>query len=128
MGMISASSKGDWSMSRKFLEVAAAKTLGGTFLNDYAEKGLAALQSATPKDTGKTADSWYYTIDATLSGVTIWWCNSNTHDGFHVAVGIQYGHGTGWGAWVEGIDYINPAIQPLFEEIANMLWKELTSL
>ena len=96
-------------------------------LNHYAQMGVDALKSATPVDTGKTADSWYYEIHKSISGITIRWCNSNINEGVPIAVILQYGHGTGTGGYVEGTDYINPAIKPIFDEIADAVWKEVTN-
>ena len=95
-------------------------------LKSFGEKGISALSSATPKDTGKTADSWGYKIVVTNDYVKIVWTNDNrTEMGNPIAVLIQYGHITGSGGYVEGIDYINPAIQPIFKDIADTIWKEV---
>ena len=91
-----------------------------------AEKGVTALQEATPVDTGKTAASWSYTIKRTKETVTINFKNSNVNEGVNVAMLIQYGHGTPQGIYIEGIDYINPALKPIFEEMGNKVWKEVT--
>lgn len=97
-------------------------------LTKYAERGVAALVSATPVETGKTANSWYYTIEKKKDSATINFNNSNIQNGVPIAIILQYGHGTGTGGWVQGRDYINPAIQPVFDEIANSAWKEVTKL
>lgn len=97
-----------------------------TGLHELAKRGVEALQDATPKDTGKTAESWDYKIDATDKGITIVWTNSNVNDGANIAMLIQYGHGTGSGAYIEGVDYINPALKPIFQEIADNAWVEVT--
>lgn len=95
-------------------------------LDTYAQKGVEALRQATPKESGLTADSWEYEITRTAGGgVTIYWTNTNVVNGFHVAIGLQYGHSTGTGGWVEGQDFINPAIQPIFDSIADSVWKEV---
>lgn len=94
-------------------------------LNKYGREGVAALESATPNDTGKTAGSWYYEIERKNDTVKIIFCNSNIHDGTNIAVVLQYGHGTRNGGWVEGIDYINPALQPIFNRIVNDAWSEV---
>jgi hypothetical protein len=94
-------------------------------LEPYAQRGVDALRAATPVDSGYTANSWFYEIEKSSSGVTIWWKNSNVIGGFNVAIGLQYGHGTGTGGWVEGYDYINPALRPIFDEIAAAVWKEV---
>ena len=87
---------------------------------------MEALARATPKDTGKTADSWDYEITEQKGRLKITWTNSNLNDGVSIAVLLQYGHATRNGGWVEGIDYINPAIRPIFDKIAKEAWKEVT--
>lgn len=88
-------------------------------------EGVAALRSATPTESGLTSASWDFEIVRSGGGFTIWWKNTNVVDGFNVAIGLQYGHGTGTGGWVAGYDYINPAIRPIFDRIANDVWKEV---
>lgn len=95
-------------------------------LSKYGQRGVEVLRSATPVDTGKTASSWYYEIEQDRNGATISWCNRNVNDGVVIAMLIQYGHGTGWGGYVKGVDYINPAMKPIFDEMANECWKEVT--
>lgn len=94
-------------------------------IEPHAQRGVDALRSATPQESGETANSWYYEIDRSGSGVTVWWKNSHVVNGFNVAIGLQYGHGTGTGGWVEGEDYINPALKPIFDDIANAIWEEV---
>lgn len=96
-------------------------------LQQYAERGLTALVTATPINSGKTASSWGYTVESSLNGAAITWTNTNINDGVNIAVILQYGHGTGTGGYVQGVDYINPALVPVFEEIANELWREVTT-
>lgn len=96
-------------------------------LDDLAQQGVDALRANTPIESGLTADSWTYEIQRSSGGVTIWWSNTNVIDGFNVAIGLQYGHGTGTGGWVQGYDYINPAIQPIFDAIADKIWEEVRS-
>lgn len=96
-------------------------------LNKYGKKGVAALSAATPVDSGKTAASWSYTIEMTDSTAGIYWSNSNVNKYVNIAVILQYGHGTGTGGYVQGRDYINPAMQPVFDRIAEEAWKEVTS-
>lgn len=121
--MITFRQRGDFSKTKKFLK--AAKQTGKLcWLDKYGEKGVAALKKATPVDTGRTAASWYYMIEQTPKGVTLSFCNSNIQNGTLVAVAIQYGHATVNGAWVDGRDYINPAIRPIFDEIAEQIQKE----
>lgn len=94
-------------------------------LDPYAKRGVDALASATPKESGLTSQSWDYEIVTEGEKTTIWWFNTHKVNGFNVAVGLQYGHGTGTGGWVEGYDYINPALRPIFDEIADAVWKEV---
>jgi len=94
-------------------------------LNKYGERGVKALQAATPKDTGKTADSWTYDIVRESGRVSIVWSNTNVNDGVNIAVILQYGHGTGNGGYVEGRDYINPAMLSVFNSIADDAWREM---
>lgn len=125
--MISFRQKGDFSKPTRFLEKAKNSIRLGD-LDRYGREGVAALASATPVDTGLTASSWYYRIDHTDKGVKLVFNNSNIQNGVPIAIILQYGHGTGNGGWVEGRDYINPAIQPIFDRIANDAWKEVTKI
>ena len=123
--MIRFTHKGDFSKTTKFLERAKqAMHLG--YLDKYGRKGVEALASATPVDSGLTASSWYYEIENKKGSATINFKNSNVKDGVLIAIIIQLGHGTGNGGWVEGRDYINPAIQPIFDEMVNEVWREVT--
>jgi hypothetical protein len=115
--------KGDFSKTTNFLK-RAKNRLDLKSLDAYGRKGVGALSSATPVDTGQTANSWYYKIERTDTSVSLVFCNSNIQNGVPIAIILQYGHGTGTGGWVQGRDYINPAIQPIFDEIANNLWRE----
>lgn len=125
--MIKFRQKGDFSKSTRFLErVKEVVHLGD--LDRYGREGVAALASATPVDSGVTTNSWYYEIKNTKGTITISFYNSNIQNGVPIAVILQYGHGTRNGGWVEGRDYINPAIQPLFDKIAEEAWKEVTKL
>lgn len=96
-------------------------------LEKYGRIGVSALSASTPVRSGKTASSWDYEVRITRSSASINWTNSNINDGVNIAVIIQYGHGTGTGGYVQGIDYINPAMQPTFQQIADAVWKEVTS-
>lgn len=96
-------------------------------LNRYGQMGVQALSAATPRRSGFTAASWTYKVERSRSGVTISWNNTNANRGTKIAVLIQYGHGTGTGGYVVGIDYINPAIRPVFDQIANEVWKKVTN-
>lgn len=93
----------------------------------YAQMGVEALRSNTPRDSGLTADSWDYEIEEENGSLTIWWKNSNVVNGFNVAIGLQYGHGTGSGGYVQGRDFINPSLKPIFDKIADGVWKEVQS-
>ena len=125
--MVSFRHKGDFSKTQKFLE--KSKTASRqTKLDGYGREGVAALASATPVDTGLTANSWYYDIERGNGTVAIRFNNSNIQNGVPIAIILQYGHGTRNGGWVEGRDYINPAIQPLFDKIADAAWREVTKL
>lgn len=93
----------------------------------YAQAGVMALAAATPKDSGATADAWGYEIERDQDGYTIYWTNDSFNEGVNIAVILQYGHGTGTGGYVQGRDYINPAILPIFEQIANDAWNEVAS-
>jgi len=90
-----------------------------SMLEEYGEKGLQALREATPKQTGKTAESWSYSVSKKHGSTSLEWYNSNEKDGVNIAVVLQYGHGTGIGGYVKGIDYINPALKPIFHEILS---------
>jgi len=125
--MISFRGRGDFSKFSKYLEKAKnAVRLGD--LDKYGREGVAALASATPVDSGETANSWYYQITRNGGSVSIEFLNSHINKGVPIAIILQYGHGTGTGGWVQGRDYINPAIQPLFDRIANDAWREVTKL
>nr|UVX84466.1 MAG: putative tail-component [Bacteriophage sp.]DAI02876.1 MAG TPA: type I neck protein [Caudoviricetes sp.] len=125
--MISFRQKGDFSKLTRFLERAKEAVHIGD-LDKFGKEGVAALASATPVDSGETANSWYYEIENRKGSVMISFHNSNVQNGVPIAVILQYGHGTRNGGWVQGRDYINPAIQPIFDKIANNAWKEVTKL
>lgn len=125
--MISFRHKGDFSKLTRFLEKAKETVRIGD-LDKYGREGVAALASATPIDSGLTASSWYYEITNKAGSATISFYNSNVQNGVPIAVILQYGHGTGNGGWVQGRDYINPAIRPIFDRIANEAWREVTKL
>lgn len=122
--MITFRQKGDFSSLSKFLEKAKNAVKIGD-LDKYGREGVAALASVTPVDSGLTANSWYYKIKRSNESVSIEFCNSNVQNGVPIAIILQYGHGTGTGGWVEGRDYINPAVQPIFDKIAQNAWKEV---
>lgn len=125
--MISFRQKGDFSKLTRYLERAKEVARIGD-LDKYGRQGVAALESATPKDTGLTSKSWKYKIKQSKGSVSISFYNTNIQNGVPIAILLQYGHGTRNGGWVQGRDYINPAIQPIFDEIVKSAWKEVTSL
>lgn len=118
---------GNFNKTDKFLRVVT--NLQYTFiLERYGREGVNALSTATPIETGKTANSWNYNIKTYKGGSSITWTNSNVINGASIAILLQYGHGTGNGGYVQGRDYINPALKPIFDKIANDAWKEVTTL
>lgn len=125
--MISFRQKGDFSKLTHFLEKAKEAVHFGD-LDKYGREGVAALASATPIDSGQTANSWYYKIINKNGSATIAFYNSNIQNEVPIAIILQYGHGTRNGGWVQGRDYINPAIQPIFDKIVNDAWREVTKL
>ena len=124
--MISLRSKGNYTKTEKFLDKMRHGDIYKS-LEQYAKRGVDALASATPIDTGKTASMWNYEIHQTNGEYKIVWTNDNVNDGVNIAVILQYGHGTRNGGYVQGRDYINPAIRAVFDQIANSAWKEVTS-
>ncbi len=125
--MITFRHKGDFSKSMRFLE-RLKETVKLGDLDKYGREGVAALSSMTPVDSGLTASSWSYEIVRSNGVVKIEFHNSNVNEGVPIAVILQYGHGTGTGGWVEGRDYINPAIQSIFDKIIDDAWREVTNL
>lgn len=125
--MIKFRHKGDFAKTTRYFE-RAKKGAHLRVLERYGREGVAALSSATPVDTGRTANSWSYKITYSNGKATISFHNSNIQNGIPIAIVLQYGHGTGTGGWVHGRDYINPAIQPVFDKIANDAWREVTKL
>lgn len=126
MSLISFKHRGDFSKTERFLN----KIKGREYLNileKYGQLGVEALSESTPVDSGKTASSWIYEIERSSSSTTISWLNTNVNQGVNIAIILQYGHGTGTGGYVVGIDYVNPAMKPVFEKIAEEAWKEVTS-
>ena len=125
--MIKFTSSGDFKNTFKFLNMLTDNEYLERRLHEYGRRGVEMLSNATPVDTGATAASWDYTTNIGDGFVSITWTNSNTTpDGIPIAILIQYGHGTRNGGYVQGRDFINPTMQPLFDEIANELWKEVT--
>lgn len=117
--------RGDFKNTFKFLNKIKKRSYFDA-LSSYGEKGVNALAAATPVDTGKTASSWGYEIIEEAGRVKIVWTNDNINNYVPIAIIIQYGHATRNGGWVEGIDYINPALRPIFEEIRDKVWREVT--
>lgn len=124
--MFSLESKGSFKNTLSFLH-AVEKLPIEQIVAPYAQAGVDALEAATPVDSGLAANSWGYEISKTRGGVAITWTNNDVENGFPVAIMLQYGHGTGTGGYVQGRDYINPAIRPIFDKISEAVWKAVTS-
>lgn len=124
--MITVSSPGSFQKTEKFLSQ-MSKGDFFNFLEHYGAVGVDALSSATPVESGLTAHSWTYEVVKKPGQYSIVWHNTNVNDGLPIAILIQYGHGTGTGGWVEGRDYINPAIRPIFDQMADELWRQVTN-
>lgn len=123
--MIEVKHTGSFKKAEKFLKTMTRKEYMAT-LRRYGEQGVMALENATPKDTGVTAGSWSYEIvKDDKKGYVIYWRNSSTNKGENIALLLQYGHGTYWGTYVKGIDYINPALKKVFDDMAKSLWEEV---
>ena len=125
--MITFKQKGDFSKLTSYLERVKTVAHAGV-LDKYGKLGVQALSKATPVDSGLTANSWYYEIENKRGIAKISFNNSNIQNGVPIAIVLQLGHGTGTGGWVEGRDYINPAIQPLFDSLTEEAWKEVTKI
>lgn len=124
--MIRVKQKGDFRNTERFF----AKAKGRVYFNvlrKYGQLGVEALSASTPKDSGETAKSWKYEIERTDDGVVLGFVNTHENDGVNVAILLRYGHGTGTGGFVVGRNYIDPAIRPIFDELANAVWKEVTT-
>jgi len=124
--MITVKSKKGWNNTEKLLK----NSLGNDWirvLENYGRQGVQALAAATPVDSGNTASAWDYDIVKKGNSVSVIWNNSNVHNGVNIAIILQYGHGTGNGGYVQGRDYINPALRPIFDAMADAAWKEVTS-
>lgn len=124
---ISFKQKGDFKKTEKFLKKSFGKDYMGV-LEKYAKEGVSHLAANTPKDSGNTAGSWSYKIEQKDSSISIIWNNSNVQKGVNIAVILQYGHATRNGGYVSGRDYINPALRPIFDAMAEAAWKEVTSI
>lgn len=131
--MITLSSKGDFKKTFEYLNKSnglfgrVANSIMESKLNKYGQKGVDALKEATPFDTGATAYSWYYEIERTDDSISIIWSNSNENRTIPIVILLQYGHLTKNGYRVEGIDFINPALKPIFDDLADEIWKEVTN-
>jgi len=125
--MVTFEGKGDFKKTNTLLErMLEVGKLG--ILNKYGQKGIDALSKSTPKDTGLAANSWDYVIEHDKDHASITWLNKDIEGGCNVAILIQYGHGTRNGGYVKGRDFINPAMQPLFDEMADSVWKEVSNV
>ena len=124
--MITVESKGDFKNTDAFLKKMTNHDLF-IALHYYGAEGVRALANATPIDTGETAASWTYEVKRDSRSISLIWSNTNVVNGRPIAILIQYGHGTGTGGYVEGRDYINPVMRPIFDRLASDLWKEVTS-
>lgn len=124
--MLSIKSHGDLRRTEKFLKKMKEQSYL-PILDRMGEMGVEALRSTTPKRTGLTASSWKYEVIQKGEQIYINWYNTNIQNGINIALILQYGHGTGWGGYVQGRDYINPAIRPIFDSMADAVWKEVTS-
>lgn len=120
-------SKGGWERTTAFLEHLRELKLT-VILNNYGKKGVSALANATPKDTGETAGAWSYKVDVGNGNASVTWTNSKMIEGTPLVIMLQYGHGTGTGGYVQGRDFINPAIRPILDEIVEKVWKEVTEI
>lgn len=123
--MIVFESKGDFKRTGNFLKRLLKLDIYKV-LDRYGREGVAALSSATPADSGLASTSWDYKTEVNRKSASITWLNHDIENGFPVAVMLQYGYGTGTGGYVQGRDYINPAIKPVFDKIANSVWREVT--
>lgn len=122
--MISITCKGNFKKTDNWLKKLLKRDYR-SLMEKYAQEGVEALRANTPKDTGLTASSWSYEITQNDNGIVISWNNSNVNKYVNIALILQYGHATRNGGWVEGIDYINPSLQPIFDKMANAAWKEV---
>lgn len=124
--MITLTSKGDFRRTESFLKKMSRRDIYKV-LGKYGQEGVAALSSATPVESGLAANSWSYEVENNRRSASISWLNHDVESGFPVAIMLQFGYGTGTGGYVQGRDYINPAIKPIFDKIAESVWREVTS-
>ncbi len=127
MGVITFTHKGNFNKVERFLNKVSDKSYLNV-LDKCGQMGVESLAANTPVDSGLTANSWTYEIERTSGTTTISWLNTNENKGVNIAIILQYGHGTGTGGYVQGRDYINPAMKPVFDEIAELAWREVTSV
>lgn len=125
--MIKIRQRGEFAKTEKFLKKSFGKNYRGV-LEKYAQQGVESLSAFTPLESGLTASSWGYEIIQNEDGISIVWYNSNVNKGVNIALILQYGHGTRNGGYVQGVDYINPALRPIFEKMADAAWKEVTGI
>lgn len=130
MSLIGFESVGDLSKTNNFLKnvINTNALITRARIRSIAEQGVAALAASTPVDTGKTASSWSYEIEEKNGKTVVYWTNSNVNKGVNIAIILQYGHGTRNGGYVEGRDYINPALKPVFDKMSSEMWKAVVSL
>jgi len=124
--MIFVSTSGSFQNAESFLKNVPKANIRSV-LESCGQEGVRALSAATPQESGRAAQSWYYNVKKTASGWELSWSNSDVENGFPVAIMLQYGHGTGTGGYVQGTDYINPALKPIFDKISDRAWKAVTS-
>lgn len=122
--MLRVTDSGSFNNTNRFLDRILKGDLYSS-LEVQAQRGVDALKRETPKESGETAAGWIYEIVDNGGSITIWWTNTHNVDGFNVAIGLQYGHGTGTGGYVPGTDFVNPALKAIFDDIANEVWKEV---
>lgn len=127
MALITFKHRGNFNKVEKFLNTVTKHDYLNV-LDNYGQIGVDALSKATPVDSGLTSQSWTYEIERTKDRTTISWLNTNVNQNVVIAVILQYGHGTGTGGYVQGRDYINPAMRPVFDKIAEQAWREVASL
>lgn len=120
--MVKVRHRGNFNKTERFLNSVRGEKYLNT-IDQYAQLGVEALRAATPSDSGKTAESWTYEIERGGEQTTITWLNTNVNDHVNIAIILQYGHATGTGGYVEGRDYINPALKPIFDMIGEKVWK-----
>lgn len=125
MGIITLTYRGDGSKAKQYLSKLKDKDYRNIF-KKYGERGVEALSSATPRNTGKTAESWNFTVEKNKSGYTLYWTNNSQNKGISIVILNQYGHATRNGGWINGIDFINPAIRPIFNQMLNEIKREVS--